>query len=945
MVKVGNGHFIKVKSKRDVLIDTPAGTKLVSNVFFVPEIDGNLLNIAQLLEKGYSVMFKGKESLISDPSGSKLMSMTLANKSFVVDWNKNSDTAYTALTKGGLVENFSKSVEKEDVCKLVHADVCGLMKTLSLNGSRYFIMFIDDYLRTKYTSAMFQGFCNEAGIKHQLTNTYTPQQNGTLWAEAVNTAVYLQNRLPTKALVYKTLFEAWFGFKPSVAHLRVFGCIFHAHVPTIKRDKLAKKAQPGILVGYGNVKKGYRVLDPSSNKVFMSRDVVFNEKSGWNWDKNEPKTATEDPVTNQIEADQNDPEMDIDDVPVRGIRPLAKIYERTDVAAIEPNFFEEAKAQQGWKQTMLDELSMIEKNQTWELVAKRANRKVIGVKWVFRAKYNADGTLNKLKPRMVVKGFRQKYGINYLETFAPVARLDTIRLLVALAVQKQWQIHQLDVKLVFLNGFLDEEIYVEQPEGFKIASREDNVYKLKKALYGLQQTLGAWYDRIDSYIASLGFERSISEPTLYVKKDDDETQLIVSLYVDDLLVTGGNNAIMANFKGKMDRMFAISLLSRFIHCCNVKHLQAAKRVLRYIKGTLNFGMMFTKVDSMKLLGYANSDWVGSVDDMKTAGAVNQAIWLRKIMADLNIHQREATEIKCDNQSTIAIAKNLVFHGRTKHFKIKFYFVREMEQAQEVKLFQQKAMYGDESAGLLAQIVVLQSLIWYNLLLCVFEFNAAKPASKITPTSEDIEDTEAQGEEGEEEAETRASKFKIMLIFLTVEKKLVANPNTHAAWLGLIGAGTRFSFGISITVYRNSIAYVTVTTACTLQSRIALFEYSHFSQGYISRKCACLCSNPGLPHMIDLTRSRIACGIRMTAVAMVMKFMAGPALIAASSAALGLRGRLLRVGIVQVTLPPGVVPFVFAKEFDVHPDILSTGVTFGMLIALPVALIYYLVLAL
>ncbi|MBA0779519.1 hypothetical protein Gotri_003769 [Gossypium trilobum] len=186
-----------------------------------------------------------------------------------------------------------------------------------------------------------------------------------------------------------------------------------------------------------------------------------------------------------------------------------------------------------------------------------------------------------------------------------------------------------------------------------------------------------------------------------------------------------------------------------------------------------------------------------------------------------------------------------------------------------------AMYGDEPAGLLAQIVVLQSFIWYNLLLFMFEFNAAKPASEITPTSED--DTEAQGKGGEEEAETRASKSKIMLIFLTVEKMLVANPNTHVAWLGLIWAGIRFS-----------IAYVTVTTACTLQSRIALFEYSHFSQGYISQKCASLCSNPGLPHMIDLTRSRIACGIRMTAVAMVMKFMAGPALIAASSAALGLR---------------------------------------------------------
>ncbi|MBA0812464.1 hypothetical protein Gohar_026432 [Gossypium harknessii] len=139
-----------------------------------------------------------------------------------------------------------------------------------------------------------------------------------------------------------------------------------------------------------------------------------------------------------------------------------------------------------------------------------------------------------------------------------------------------------------------------------------------------------------------------------------------------------------------------------------------------------------------------------------------------------------------------------------------------------------AMYGDEPAGLLAQIVVLQSLIWYNLLLFMFEFNAAKPASEITPTSEDIEDTEAQGKEGEEEAETRASKSKIMLIFLTVEKE-AGGKSQHS---------------------------------CSLAG-------SHLGR-----------------HSIQ--RSRIACGIRMTAVAMVMKFMAGPALIAASSAALGLR---------------------------------------------------------
>ncbi|KAG8493422.1 hypothetical protein CXB51_010995 [Gossypium anomalum] len=614
-----------------------------------------------------------------------------ADKSFVVDWTNDSDSAYIAssedsklwhqrlghanyrsmgqLTKQDLVENFINSVGKEDVCE-----------TQSLNGSRYFILFIDDCSRycwiyflknksevasvfwkfkavvetetgcklktlrsdngTEYTSAQFQAFCDEAGIKHQLTNIYTPQQNGfserknrslmdmaryllfeknlpkTLWAEAVNITVYIQNRLPTKVLAHKTLFEAWFGFKPSLAHMKVFDCIFYAHVLAVKGDKLAKKAQPSILVGYNSIKKGYRILDPSTNKVLVSKDM----------EKNELDAVSEKPIADQIELDQNGPEMDVDDEPVRGTRPLAEIYETT---------------------------------QTWKLVERPADRKIIGVKWVYRAKHNADGSLNKLKARLVVKGFSQKYGLDYLETLAPVARLDTIRLLVALAAQLQWNIHQLDVKSAFLNGFLEEKIYVDQPQVFEVASKEHIVYRLKKALYGLKQAPRAWYSRIDGYLISLGFEMSISKPTLYVKKEGTETQLIVSLYVDDLLVTGGDQVMHGS------KTISAGNLSKSEGFC----YEDSKQILN--------------AELLELVGYTDNDWTGSMDDMKSTsgyvftlglaifcwsskkqsvvaqstaeaeyvaavGAVNQAIWLRKILADLNLHQREAIGIICDN---------------------------------------------------------------------------------------------------------------------------------------------------------------------------------------------------------------------------------------------------------------------------------------------------------
>jgi hypothetical protein len=135
---------------------------------------------------------------------------------------------------------------------------------------------------------------------------------------------------------------------------------------------------------------------------------------------------------------------------------------------------------------MEEELSMIQKNNTWTLVDRPEGRKVIGVKWIYRTKLNADNSINKHKVRLVVKGYAQIFGVDYSDTFAPVARLDTIRLLLAISTQKGWKVFQLDVKSAFLNGVLQEEIYVEQPDGFVIQGAEDKVYLSQKALYGLK---------------------------------------------------------------------------------------------------------------------------------------------------------------------------------------------------------------------------------------------------------------------------------------------------------------------------------------------------------------------------------------------------------------------------------------------------------------------------
>lgn len=222
----------------------------------------------------------------------------------------------------------------------------------------------------------------------------------SLWAEVANTAVFLQNRLPTKALEEKTPFEAWYGYKPPLNFLKVFGCVRFVHLPQAKRDKLDKKAIPGIFVGYSLVYKAYKVYHPQTEKMTINRDVHFNGEEKWDW-KNPQSTSPRDilsslPEHQAIKQWLNEIE---DDPPVRGYRPLSDIYERCNVAICEPTNHEETLKDPKWKKAMEEEMLMIRKNKTWELVSTPEDRKIISVKWVFRTKLNADGSINKHKIR------------------------------------------------------------------------------------------------------------------------------------------------------------------------------------------------------------------------------------------------------------------------------------------------------------------------------------------------------------------------------------------------------------------------------------------------------------------------------------------------------------------------------------------------------------------
>ncbi|KAA0065976.1 hypothetical protein IC582_024267 [Cucumis melo] len=220
--------------------------------------------------------------------------------------------------------------------------------------------------------------------------------------------------------------------------------------------------------------------------------------------------------------------------------------------------FDEAIQDEKWKIAMDQEIDALRRNETWELMELPTNKQVLGVKWMYRTKLKSDGNVAKYKARLVVKGYKQNYGVDYEEIFAPMTRIETIRLILSLAAQNGWKVYQMDVKSAFLNGHLKEEIFVAQPLGYVQRGEEEKVYKLKKALYRLKQAPRAWYSRTDSFFLKTGFLRCPYEHALYIKEDKYGTFLIVSLYVDDLLFIGNDKFLCDNFKNSMKKEFEMS---------------------------------------------------------------------------------------------------------------------------------------------------------------------------------------------------------------------------------------------------------------------------------------------------------------------------------------------------------------------------------------------------
>ena len=475
----------------------------------------------------------------------------------------------------------------------------------------------------EYLLGEFKDYLSAEGIVSQLSAPGMPQQNGvaerrnrtlmdmvrsmmsysdlpiSFWGHALETAAYILNLVPSKS-VPSTPTELWTGRQPSLRHVRIWGS--PAHVLKGNADKLESRTEVCLFVGYPRGTKGGLFYSPKDQKVFVSTNARFLEEDyvvdhkpkskivleelrgeGQTQSFIPPVVREETPQETFIDAPMDTPE------PRRSgrviVRPawytlLEESYDMIpDEQNTEPCNYNEAlqdKDAELWQKAMQSEMESMYSNQVWNLVEPLDGIKPIGCKWIYKKKRGVDGKVHTFKARLVAKGYTQKEGIDYEETFSPVAMLKSIRILLSIAAHLDYEIWQMDVKTAFLNGNLEECIYMVQPDGFISKGQEHMLCKLKRSLYGLKQASRSWNIRFDQAIKSFGFDQCPDESCVY-KRRSGKVVVFLVLYVDDILLIGNDVGELSAVKVWLSSQFEMKDLGEASYILGIKLMRDRKR--------------------------------------------------------------------------------------------------------------------------------------------------------------------------------------------------------------------------------------------------------------------------------------------------------------------------------------------------------------------------------
>ncbi|GJR20216.1 putative ribonuclease H-like domain-containing protein [Tanacetum coccineum] len=724
---------------------------------------------------------------------------------------------------------------------------------------------------TEFKNKEMNQFCERKGIKREFSVARTPQQNGvaerknrtlieaartmladsklptTFWAEAVNTACYVQNRVLVTKPHNKTPYELFLGRKPALGFMRPFGCPVTILNTIDHLGKFDGKADEGFFVGENTPN-----MPPLEDIVYSDDDEDVGAEDDMN---NLDAFMPVSPILTTIVHKDHPVEQIIGDL---NSTPQTRRMTKNLDEHVEPK----KKARAG----LQDELLQFKLQKIWTLVDLPNGKRPIDTKWVFRNKKDERGIVIKNKARLVAQGYTQEERIDYDEVFAPIARIEAIRLFLAYASFKDFVVYQMDVKSAFLYGKIEEEVYVCQPPGFEDPDFPDRVYKVEKALYGLHQAPRAWYETLSTYLLDNGFQRGKIDKTLFIRRDKGDI-LLVQVYVDDIIFGSTKKSLCTEFEKMMhkkfqmssmgeltfflglqvkqkedgifisqdkyvieilkkfsftdvkttitsmetqklllkdedgeevdvylyrsmigllmyltslrpDIMFAVCACARYQVNPKVSHLHAVKRIFRYLKGQPKLGLWYPKDSPFDLVAYTDSDYAGaSLDRKSTTGGCQflgcrliswqckkqtvvansttkaeyvaassccgQVLWIQNQLLDYGYNFMH-TKIFIDNNSTICIIKNPVFHSKTKHIEIRHHFIRDCN---EKKLIQMVKIHTDKNVA--------------DLLTKAFDLQALVDGKKIIVIEGSIRsDLQLDDEEGEELGECVSQNFDV-----------------------------------------------------------------------------------------------------------------------------------------------------------------------------------------
>ncbi|GJR83067.1 putative ribonuclease H-like domain-containing protein [Tanacetum coccineum] len=702
----------------------------------------------------------------------------------------------------------SKNTNME-VLHTIHMDLCGPIRVQSINGKKYILVIVNDYSRftwVKFLSSKDEtpefviNFLKQIQVGLNKTVRDIRTDNGTefvnqfmskyyegvaartmlifskapmfLWAEAVATACYTQNRSLIHTRHNKITYEPVHDKKPDLTFLRVFGALCYTTNDSKDLGKLQAEADIGIFIGYAPSRKGFRIYNKRTRRIMETIHVTFDEmhqtmahvriSSGPEsimmtpGQLNSGLAPSPVPATTYIPPTDKDLEIlfqpmfdeyfeqstDSEPVPMATVvnalivstntfvstmiaqdapsitgptiedtsitqadlhpsvnpvagepssaqstsgdvslaepnqvnqppdhlrkwtkdhpldnivgNPSRPVSTRKQLASdalwccyhtvlskVEPKNFKMAVNEDSWFEAMQDEIHEFDRLKVWELVPRPDYVMVIGLKWIYKVKLDEYGDVLKNKARLVAKGYRQEEGIDFEESFAPVARIEAIRIFIANAASKNMIIYQMDVKTAFLNGNLQEEVFVSQPEGFEDPDYPTHVYRLKKALYGLKQAPRAWYDTLSKFLLANNFFKGAVDPTLFTRKSGKHI-LLVQIYVDDIIFASTDHNACNIFSKEMSSKFQMSMMGQMTFFLGLQISQSPGGIFinqaKYALETLKkYGMDLTDpvdtpmVDRLKL----DEDLLGiPVDQTRFRGMVGSLMYLTSSRPDL-----------------------------------------------------------------------------------------------------------------------------------------------------------------------------------------------------------------------------------------------------------------------------------------------------------------------